>query len=67
VERLRERLESRAAALHAANPQAILARGYAIVTQADGQRVNSIHDVGAGEDIHIQLHDGQFNARTGSK
>lgn len=65
VDRLRERLTSRTAALHAANPQAILARGYAIVTKADGLRVQSVNDVAAGEDIHIQLHDGQINAQVG--
>lgn len=67
LERLRERLASRSAALHAANPQAILARGYAIVTKADGQRINSITNAAAGDDIRIQLHDGQLNAQVGNK
>lgn len=67
LDRLRERLTSRTAALHAANPQAILARGYAIITRDDGQRVNSVAAVSAGDDIHIQLHDGQLNARIGTK
>lgn len=66
VDRYRERLENKMAALHAANPQAILARGYAIVTHTNGQRIKSVNDAAAGEDILIQLHDGQLNARIGA-
>ncbi|MAS32521.1 MAG: exodeoxyribonuclease VII large subunit [Anaerolineaceae bacterium] len=61
---LRERLEGRTAALHAASPQAILARGYAIVTHSDtGQRVQDSQDASPGDAITVQLHDGEIKAR----
>src|SRR5690606_16213388 len=59
---LRERLESREAALNAANPQAILARGYAIVSQ-NGQRIKSAGEAHPGDGHTIQLHDGEIKAR----
>jgi exodeoxyribonuclease VII large subunit len=67
---LRERLAGRRSALNAANPQAILARGYAIVTRTeDGTRVTSAEQ-GApkpGVGITIQLHDGELVARVEDK
>jgi exodeoxyribonuclease VII large subunit len=63
---LRERLNTRTAALNAANPEAILARGYAIVTHSDsGKRVTM--DAQAGDGITIQLHDGELKARIEDK
>ncbi len=63
---LRERLDSRAAALNAANPQAILARGYAIVTDSHtGERITA--DAQSGDGITIQLHDGELKARIEDK
>ncbi|MBZ0291803.1 MAG: exodeoxyribonuclease VII large subunit [Anaerolineae bacterium] len=62
IAHLRERLESRAAALDAASPQAILARGYAIATH-NGQRLTSIRGVRAGDEVTVQLHDGQLTTR----
>jgi exodeoxyribonuclease VII large subunit len=59
---LHERLKSREAALNAANPQAILARGYAIVSSG-GQRIKSTGEVHPGDGITIQLHDGEIKAR----
>ena len=60
----RERLTSRSAALMAANPQAILARGYAIVTHSEtGERVKSAAGATPGDGITIQLHDGDLTAR----
>ncbi len=59
---LRERLETRSDALNAANPQAILARGYAIVSQ-NGQRIKSAGEAQPGDGIIIQLHDGEIKAR----
>ncbi|MCA9893715.1 MAG: exodeoxyribonuclease VII large subunit, partial [Anaerolineae bacterium] len=62
-QRLRERLEARQQALAAANPQAILARGYAVISRTDsGERIHSIQDAPAGIGIHIQLHDGTLAA-----
>jgi len=61
---LRERLAARAAALEAANPQAILARGYAIVTHsASGMRVTSASALQPGDSVSIRLHDGSASAR----
>ena len=61
---LRERLAARAAALEAASPQAILARGYAIVAHsAGGARVASVNDVRPGDSLDIRLHDGTISAR----
>ncbi|MAU08731.1 MAG: exodeoxyribonuclease VII large subunit [Anaerolineaceae bacterium] len=62
-QRQRERLEARQQALAAASPQAILARGYAVISRADdGERIRSAQDAPAGTDIQIQLHDGTLAA-----
>lgn len=61
---LRERLSSREAALRAASPQSILARGYAIVTTSDdGQRLAGSAGVKPGTGITVQFHDGDLKAR----
>ncbi len=51
-----------AARLAALNPHSILNRGYAIVTKADGSLVKQVSQVEKGEQISIQISDGQFNA-----
>jgi len=64
----RERLQSRTAALHAANPQAILERGYAIVYRSkDGSRIQSARSERPGTGITVQLHDGELVARVEDK
>jgi exodeoxyribonuclease VII large subunit len=64
----RERLTAREAALNAANPRSILARGYAVVYRSeDGTRVNTAEGVKPGEGITIQLHDGELKARVEDK
>jgi exodeoxyribonuclease VII large subunit len=50
--------------LGALNPQAVLQRGYAIVSLDDGSLVRSIQQVQAGDTVHIQLSDGKIDART---
>lgn len=60
---LRERLSARESALKVANPQAILSRGYAIVTFEDGRRVNSAREAQPGDGITVQVQDGAFGAR----
>jgi exodeoxyribonuclease VII large subunit len=45
------------------NPRATLARGYAIVRQADGTVVLDPRQVGRGESLHLELRDGVLNAR----
>lgn len=59
---LRERVEARRHALVAGSPQAILERGYALVTNRyTGKRAKSIGDV--HEDIIVQFHDGTISAK----
>lgn len=65
---LRERLDARRAALESVNPQAILQRGYAIVTFSEsGERVISALEARPGTGISIQLHDGDIKARVEDK
>ncbi len=54
---LHERVTAREGALVAASPQAILARGYALVTDAQtGRRITSAQDT--TDTINVQFHDG---------
>jgi exodeoxyribonuclease VII large subunit len=64
---LRERLAGRTAALNAADPRALLARGYAMITREDGSRVKFVTDAPAGTRLHIQLQDGELAARVDDK
>lgn len=65
---LRERLSNRAAALHAASPQSILSRGYAIVSHSeDGHRLSGAAGVKPGTGITLQFHDGDLKARVEDK
>ncbi len=65
---LRERLAARSKALQMANPQALLARGYAIVTRSeDGVRVKRERDAKPGTPITITLHEGELKARVEDK
>lgn len=64
LSRLQERLNGRLAALNAANPQAILARGYAVVYHSEnGERVQSSAAIKPGDAITVQVHDGEIKAR----
>ncbi len=67
IARRRERLTSREAALHAASPQALLERGYAIVSHSSGTRIKSVHDVQPNEQLTVRLHDGQLQIRVEDK
>ena len=50
--------------LQAVGPQAILARGYAIVVRLpDDHVVSSIHQVAANDSIEVRVHDGVFGAQ----
>lgn len=59
---LRERLSGKTAALEAANPRAILARGYALITDEDGNRITSERDAKRGTNVDIQFKDGKVKA-----
>jgi exodeoxyribonuclease VII large subunit len=62
VERKRARLEHAAGRLRALSPRATLERGYAIVRARD-EIVRSAHGVATGDEIAVQVADGQFGAR----
>jgi exodeoxyribonuclease VII large subunit len=64
----RERLISRVAALNAADPRALLARGYALVSFShNGERLQSAQDAQPGDGLTIQLADGDVKARVEDK
>jgi len=68
IERLRERLAAKEAALSSANPVAIMARGYAIVSVSeDGRRLTSAGGIKPGVGITVQFHDGEIKARVEDK
>jgi exodeoxyribonuclease VII large subunit len=62
-----ERLEARVAALAQSlshlNPQAVLDRGYAIVTAADGAIVQDAASLAVGDDVGIALARGAADAK----
>jgi exodeoxyribonuclease VII large subunit len=63
ITRQRDRLEGLNRALEAANPTALLRRGYALVTRAqDGHRVTSANDAAEGTSIQVELVDGRLTA-----
>jgi exodeoxyribonuclease VII large subunit len=65
---LRERLDGRKAALQSANPQAIMARGYAVVSLSeDERRLASSQGVKPGTGITVQFLDGELKARVEDK
>ncbi|MBC8509146.1 MAG: exodeoxyribonuclease VII large subunit [Chloroflexi bacterium] len=43
------------------NPQSVLSRGYAVVTESNGRNVRSVEQVSAGDSLHVQVSDGEFN------
>jgi exodeoxyribonuclease VII large subunit len=45
------------------SPQAVLERGYAIVTDHDGQAITRVGQVSAGEELNVQVSDGEFGVR----
>ncbi len=61
---LAARLAEGTAALGAADPQAILQRGYALLTKVqDGARVTSVDEAGVGDALLAQLRDGELPLR----
>ncbi len=49
--------------LGALNPQAVLNRGYAIITTENGEVVRRVHQVVSGDPLQVQVSDGKFTAR----
>ncbi len=60
---MREKLLGLNKRLSALNPQAVLARGYAIVTKENGKILGSVDDINAGDDLKIRVKDGAFGAK----
>jgi len=54
-------LEQKIASL---NPQSILKRGYAIITHLDNRLVSSVHHVQVGDELNVNVQDGEFSVRT---
>jgi len=59
----RERLRGQALRLAALDPARVLARGYAIVTRADGAVVHSVAQVAINDPLRVRVADGAFSAR----
>jgi exodeoxyribonuclease VII large subunit len=59
----RTRLASLEQGLAVLNPQAVLRRGYAIVTLATGKVVRSVEQVQTGDRLRVRLADGQFGVQ----
>ncbi len=49
--------------LESLNPMAILNRGYAVVSQADGTIVRSVTQVQPGDELNVRVSDGEFDIR----
>lgn len=49
--------------LRALNPQAVLNRGYAIVTREGGEVVRQVDQIESGDPLQVQVSDGTFTAR----
>jgi exodeoxyribonuclease VII large subunit len=49
--------------LDAVSPLATLARGFAVITRADGTLITEADSVGVGDDIRVRLHQGALRAR----
>ena len=62
LERQRGRLQRAEQSLSALSPRAVLGRGYAIVSSADGRVVRRSEDLAFGERIHVQLAEGEVDA-----
>ncbi|MET0997709.1 MAG: exodeoxyribonuclease VII large subunit, partial [Marmoricola sp.] len=48
----------------ALSPLATLRRGYAVLSDADGQALSSVATLEPGDDIHIRVADGRIGATT---
>jgi exodeoxyribonuclease VII large subunit len=59
----RTRLAGLELRLRTLNPQAILERGFSILTLKDGSSVRSVQQVQPGDDLQVRVSDGEFGAR----
>lgn len=63
LHRRREKLQLISQRAHSVSPLAVLARGYALVSDADGQLLRSVNAIAADSVITARLHDGEVSAR----
>ena len=63
IDARRARMDGLAARLRSLSPLAVLERGYALVTDAEGKLIRSAARVTAGEIVKTRLGDGQFTSR----
>jgi exodeoxyribonuclease VII large subunit len=63
IEINRTRLTGLEMRLNSLNPQAILKRGYSIVTQLDGRLVHSVKQVQPDDNLQVRVSDGEFEVR----
>jgi len=64
VDRTTVDLAHQLARVRALSPLATLRRGYAVLSDADGQALSSIATLEEGQDIHIRVADGRIGATT---
>ncbi|MEN8240863.1 MAG: exodeoxyribonuclease VII large subunit [Chloroflexota bacterium] len=67
IELYRTKLKGYSQHIAALNPQMILERGYALVTQPDGSVIRQRSDVEAGDRLNIQVSDGEFGVQVNDK
>jgi exodeoxyribonuclease VII large subunit len=68
VEQAGHQLRLSVASLQAYSPMATLSRGYSILTDEQGNILNSVRKAQSGQLAHAQVHDGQIHVRIiGSK
>jgi len=64
LDRAADDLVHQLARVRALSPLATLRRGYAVLSDADGQALSSIASLESGQDIHIRVADGRIAATT---
>ena len=62
IEKRRLIIEGMAGRLHALSPLATLARGYAVVSDEQGNTIASVEGVAAGQPLVARLDDGRVHA-----
>jgi exodeoxyribonuclease VII large subunit len=67
IELQRAQLQGFSQYISALNPQGILERGYAVVTLPDGRVVKKVKDVKTGDQLHVRVSDGTFDAEAKKK
>jgi exodeoxyribonuclease VII large subunit len=61
IDRGREKFSLAAGKLHSLSPLAVLARGYAIAFDKNGQIIKRAHEVGAGDPVRVRVADGELD------